>query len=44
MMETYTTWNHIGEQIQHTSSSHITRSLETIEAIMDPNEQIIDIQ
>ena len=42
MMETYTTWNHHGEQIQHASFSHITQSVETIESIVDPNEQIMD--
>ena len=43
MMETYTKWNHHGEQIQHASSSHITRGVETIESVVGPNEQIMDI-
>ncbi|CAN6712431.1 unnamed protein product [Malus baccata var. baccata] len=43
MMETSTTWNHHGEQIQHASFSHITRVVETVESVVDPNEQIIDI-
>ena len=42
-METYTTWNHHGEQIQHASSSHIIRAVETVESVVDPNEQIMDI-
>ncbi|XP_068307400.1 uncharacterized protein [Pyrus communis] len=42
-METYTTWNHHGEQIQCASSSHITRQVETVESVVDPNKQIMDI-
>ena len=42
-MKTYTTWNHHGEQRQYASSSHITRAVETVESVMDLNEQIIDI-
>ena len=43
MMETYTTWNHHGEHIQYASSSHITRAVDTVKSVVDPNDQIMDI-
>ena len=43
MMETYTTWNHHGEEIQNASSSHITRAVDTVDSVLDPNDQIMDI-
>ncbi|KAM1229182.1 hypothetical protein ACFX2J_008179 [Malus domestica] len=42
-METYTTWNHHGEEIQNVSSSHITRAVDTVDSVLDPNDQIMDI-
>ncbi|XP_050111680.1 uncharacterized protein LOC126590202 [Malus sylvestris] len=43
MMETYTTWNHHGEQIQYVSSSDTTRVVDTVDFVMDPNDQIMNI-
>ncbi|XP_070668423.1 uncharacterized protein [Malus domestica] len=43
MMETYTTWNCHGEQIQYASSSNITWVVDTIEFVVEPNDQIMDI-
>ncbi|KAM1179795.1 hypothetical protein ACFX2J_018783 [Malus domestica] len=42
-METYTTWNHHGEEIQYASSSDTTRAVHRVDSVVDPNDQIMDI-
>ncbi|CAL2247095.1 unnamed protein product [Prunus armeniaca] len=42
MIETYSIWNLHGEQLDNASSSNATR-VDTIEPIVDPNEQVMDI-
>ncbi|XP_021814679.1 TMV resistance protein N-like [Prunus avium] len=42
MIETYSTWNHHGEQLDIGLSSRATR-VDNVEPIVDPNEQVMDI-
>jgi len=42
MIETYSTWNHHGEQVDIASSSRATR-VENVEPIVDHNEQVMCI-
>ncbi|CAL8118570.1 unnamed protein product [Prunus armeniaca] len=42
MIETYSTWTYHGEQLDIASSSRAT-SVENVEPIVDPNEQVMDI-
>ena len=42
MIETYSIWNLHGEQLDHASSSNTTR-MDSVEHIVDPNDQVMDI-
>ncbi|KAI5352800.1 hypothetical protein L3X38_005692 [Prunus dulcis] len=42
MIETYSIWNLHREQLNHTSSSNATR-MDSVEPIVDPNDQVMDI-
>ncbi|BBH09180.1 hypothetical protein Prudu_021604 [Prunus dulcis] len=42
MIETYSIWNLHGEQLDHASSSNATR-MDSVEPIVDPNDQVMDI-
>ncbi|KAI5313040.1 hypothetical protein L3X38_042214 [Prunus dulcis] len=42
MIETYSIWNFHGEQLDHAFSSNATR-MDSVEPIMDPNDQVMDI-
>ncbi|KAI5312352.1 hypothetical protein L3X38_041525 [Prunus dulcis] len=42
MIETYSIWNLLGEKLDHASSSNATR-MDSVEPIVDPNDQVIDI-
>lgn len=42
MIKTYTTWNHQGEQLDHASSSNVTR-VDNVEPNVDPNKHVMDI-
>ncbi|KAI5344596.1 hypothetical protein L3X38_012473 [Prunus dulcis] len=42
MIETYSIWNLHGEQLDHASSSNATR-IDSVEPIVDPNDQVMDI-
>ncbi|KAI5339051.1 hypothetical protein L3X38_018323 [Prunus dulcis] len=41
MIETYSTWNHHGEQLDNDSSSRATR-VDNVEPIVDPNKQVME--
>ncbi|KAM1751317.1 hypothetical protein ACFX11_009451 [Malus domestica] len=41
MVETYNTWNHHGEQLDNALSSNAT-SVDNVQPIVDPNEQVMD--
>ncbi|BBH05127.1 hypothetical protein Prudu_016431 [Prunus dulcis] len=42
MIETYSIWNLYREQLDHASSSNATR-MDSVEPIVDPNDQVLDI-